>query len=63
MARIATIDQAHSNCPRSPHGNRAHEWRAVPEHISVRFPEPPLFYCVFDMLFLTESIIGEMGLK
>lgn len=61
MARIATIDQARTPCPRSPHHNGAHEFRPVPPHIASRFSEPPLFFCVFDLLFLTERAVDEMG--
>lgn len=60
MARIASIEQARTPCPRSPYSNRAHEWRPVPPYVAVRFAEPPLFYCVFDMLFLTEENIDKL---
>lgn len=36
-----------SDCVRSPHLNKAHEFRATPENVVKEVRTPALFYCIF----------------
>ncbi len=50
-----------ADCPKSPLPNGAHQYAAVPENIAVKMRgEAPLFFCIWDLVFVTEKTLAEM---
>ncbi len=59
MESAVPVAVAVAACPKSPSGN--HEFRAMPEHLIARSRgDAPLFYCIYDLIFVTEKTLAEM---
>ena len=54
QGHVAEVKRA-SDCVRSPHPNKAHEFRATPENVVKEVRAPALFYCIF--------CLGLVGLR